>query len=216
MVYWVFDYDNTLYHPDSRVLDKIDVNIEKFISNTFSVSGEEAQILREKYYREYGTTIQGLMANHAIKPDDYFSFIMNDSTVPPINNKIKEIIDKLPGKKSIFSNGIRHHIQRGLKILNLENTFEHIFDVSDFDYVSKPNIFPYKFVEDRLKTDKIIFIDDSLVNVKTAVEIGWIGVYLDRRSEDCTDYYRDVKEQKIPQNIIVIKELEELLSMEII
>lgn len=206
MAYWVFDYDNTLYHPSSGVLDKIDVRIEEYISNTLSISTDDANHLREKYYKKYGTTIQGLMEHHSIKPNEYFDYIMNDETVPPDNSEIKSIIDALPGQKSIFSNGIRKHINRGLKILNLENTFDHIFEIEDFNYISKPFVAPYKFVEEKLRRTDIIFIDDSFDNIVTAHSIGWTAILIDR----------DNTKRDIPEGIIVIKELDELIKLELV
>lgn len=206
MLHWVFDYDNTLYHPNSGILDEIDDRIEKFISSTLNVSKKDATDIREKYYKKYGTTIQGLMEKYSVNPKEYFSYIMDIKTVPPYNADTKNVINSLQGKKTIFSNGNRIHIKRGLKSLGIENNFEDIFEIEDFNYISKPFISPYKFVENKLKSkgiisSDIVFIDDSLSNIQTANSIGWKGVLIDRGY--C----------EVPKDIVVIDHLNDLLYL---
>jgi len=206
MLHWVFDYDNTLYHPNSGILDEIDNRIEKFISSILKVSSDDAKNIREKYYKKYGTTIQGLMEKHSINPKEYFGYIMDIKTIPPYSEDTKHVINSLKGKKTIFSNGNRTHIKRGLKNLRIENNFEDIFEIEDFNYISKPFLYPYKFVEEKLKSkgvisSDIVFIDDSLLNVQTANSIGWKGVLIDRGY--C----------EVPKDIIVINHLNDLLDL---
>ena len=31
--YWLFDLDNTLYHPRTKIFEQIDIRMKKFISN---------------------------------------------------------------------------------------------------------------------------------------------------------------------------------------
>ncbi len=203
MAYWVFDYDNTLYHPNSGILDAIDERIEKYISATLKVSTEKALELREKYYRYYGTTIQGLMELHSVDPQEYFAYIMDIEKVPEFCEETKQLIESLPGEKAIFSNGNKHHIYRGLDSLGIRDCFSKVFDIEDFQYISKPNKLPYLYVENSLKRSDLIFIDDSLENIETAIHLGWKGILINRYNVE------------VPENIPVIDNLLELKDLEI-
>ena len=204
MIYWVFDYDNTLYHPDSGILDEIDERIETYIAETLNVDRIRATEVRQKYYKKYGTTIQGLMEHHSVKPKDYFGYIMDIEKVPEFNKHTHDFIKSLKGKKSIFSNGNKTHIMRGLKSLEIEDEFEYIFDIEDFDYISKPSFFPYEYVSERINTtDTVVFVDDSIDNVRTANEFGWKGVLINRYGGD------------IPEDFTVINHLDDLITMEL-
>ena len=39
---WLFDLDNTLYPSDSKIFDKIDLRMKKFISEKLKISFEKA------------------------------------------------------------------------------------------------------------------------------------------------------------------------------
>ncbi len=65
---WIFDLDNTLYPGGSRVWPQIDLRITLFLSNFFGLDGLSARALQKHYYYRYGTTLNGLMAEHGIDP----------------------------------------------------------------------------------------------------------------------------------------------------
>ena len=69
---WVFDLDNTLYPHDLNLWQQIDDRIRAFVSNFLKISKEEAFRVQKDYYKRYGTTMRGLMAEHSMKPDDLF------------------------------------------------------------------------------------------------------------------------------------------------
>ena len=65
---WLFDLDNTIYSPHTKIFDQIDRRMKLFISKKLSVSEKEAFILQKKFYNEYGTTLYGLMKHHQFVP----------------------------------------------------------------------------------------------------------------------------------------------------
>ena len=54
---WVFDLDNTLYHPSARLFDQIEVKMEAWIIDRIGVSQAEAKQLRKDYWAKHGTTL---------------------------------------------------------------------------------------------------------------------------------------------------------------
>src|SRR5688572_11715326 len=72
---WVFDLDNTLYPHDLNLWQQIDQRIQQFIAEFLRVTHEEAFRVQKDYYKRYGTSMRGLMAEHGMKPDDFLEFV---------------------------------------------------------------------------------------------------------------------------------------------
>ena len=72
---WVFDLDNTLYPPQARLFDQIETRMTDYVSTSLGVSRDEANRLRKLYWREHGTTLAGLMREHAVDPTPYLTHV---------------------------------------------------------------------------------------------------------------------------------------------
>src|SRR6476619_6736663 len=72
---WVFDLDNTLYPHDLNLWQQIDDRIRGFVSEFLGVTKDDAFRVQKDYYKRYGTTMRGLMAEHGMKPDDFLEFV---------------------------------------------------------------------------------------------------------------------------------------------
>jgi putative hydrolase of the HAD superfamily len=136
---WVFDLDNTLYPPDSDLWPKIDARITLFLAELFGLDGMSSRALQKYYYQRYGTTLRGLMEEHAITAEDFLEFVhdIDRSSVVP-NHSLAEAITKLPGRKLILTNGSREHALRTAEKLGLDKMFEDIFDIVAANMVPKP------------------------------------------------------------------------------
>ena len=65
---WLFDLDNTLYDASSGVFPQIDVNMRSFLMREFALGEDDARTYQKRLYRDYGTTLAGLMAEHDLDP----------------------------------------------------------------------------------------------------------------------------------------------------
>lgn len=136
---WIFDLDNTLYPPSCRLFDLIDQRMTLYISNLLSVDPVEARRLQKDYYRQYGTSLRGLMETRGIDPHEFMEFvhdISHEALVP--DPKLAEAIAALPGKRYVLTNGSRAHAERCATSLGLADLFHDIFDVAQADFVPKP------------------------------------------------------------------------------
>ena len=52
---WLFDLDNTLYPPSSRLFDQVDRRIKAFVQDFLSLDLEAAHRLQKEYFLEFGT-----------------------------------------------------------------------------------------------------------------------------------------------------------------
>jgi len=136
---WVFDLDNTLYPHDLNLWQQIDDRIRNFISDFLKVTHEEAFRVQKDYYKRYGTTMRGLMAEHGLNPDDFLDYVhqIDHSPLEP-NPTLGAAIEKLPGRKLILTNGTRAHADAVLKRLALHAHFEDVFDIIAAELEPKP------------------------------------------------------------------------------
>lgn len=172
---WVFDLDNTLYPHHSNLFSQIDVKMTDYFTALLQVPREEARALQKKYYREYGTSLQGLMALHDIDPDDFLEKVhdIDYSWLDP-DPALGAAIKALPGRKFIFTNGDRGHAERTAGQLGILDHFDDIFDIVAADLVPKPAGETYdKFrALHRVDCEKAAMFEDLARNLTVPKSLG--------------------------------------------
>src|SRR5688572_12527828 len=136
---WIFDLDNTLYPADIRLFAQVDQKMGEFIARYLGVPFAYARHLQKSYYRQFGTTLTGLMKVHKVDPKSFLDYVHDlDLSGLAEHPELAAAIGRLPGRKLIFTNGSRAHAERVAGKLGLLPLFEDIFDIVAADYVSKP------------------------------------------------------------------------------
>jgi len=135
---WVFDLDNTLYPADSNLFAQIDVKMGEFIAQYLDVSFERARYLQKNYYRQYGTTLSGLMKVHDMQPDAFLDYVHEIDLAPvPEHPELAAAIRALPGRKYIFTAGSRKHAENVAGKIGVLDLFDDIMDIVDTSFVPK-------------------------------------------------------------------------------
>lgn len=137
---WIFDLDNTLYPPSCHLFDLIDQRMTLYISNLLGIDAVEARRLQKEYYRNYGTSLRGLMETRGIDPHEFMDFvhdISHENLIP--DPALIEAIKALPGKRYVLTNGSRAHAERCAASLGLGDLFHDIFDVAQANFIPKPS-----------------------------------------------------------------------------
>ena len=97
---WVFDLDNTLYPPQFRLFDQIEVKMTAWVMRELGVGATEANRLRQHYWDTYGTTLAGLMREHGADPAPYLTEVHDiDFSVLPADPPLARAIKALPGRR---------------------------------------------------------------------------------------------------------------------
>ena len=136
---WIFDLDNTLYPAECNLFAQVDQKMGEFIARYLGVPFVYARHLQKTYYRQFGTTLSGLMKVHRMDPKPFLDYVHDlDLTVVREHPELAAAIERLPGRKLIFTNGSRGHAERVAGKLGVLQCFEDIFDIADADYVPKP------------------------------------------------------------------------------
>ena len=187
---WIFDLDNTLYSADSGIFQQVHKLMGEFISKNLKMDMVEAKKLQSKYYKQHGTTLSGLMENHGVEPDYFLDEVhkLDYSIVGP-NEILNKELEKIQGRKIIYTNANKKHVVDVLERINLANFFDEIFDIKMANYIPKPEIKPYEQIIDifNINPSSSAMFDDIAKNLVPAKKVGFTPVWVDAGYENFSD-----------------------------
>jgi putative hydrolase of the HAD superfamily len=174
------DLDNTLYPPNSGVMQAVGRLIVRYISERLDVPPDDAERLKRQYYQQYGTTMRGLILHHGIDPEDYLGFVHNlplEQYIQPDPN-LDAMLGRIPLRKAVSTNADCQHARRVLDVLGIRHHFERIIDVRDFGFNSKPHQNAYRRILEILnaRAEECILVDDTIHNLAPAQAMGMVTI----------------------------------------
>ncbi|MGV3489991.1 MAG: pyrimidine 5'-nucleotidase [Devosia sp.] len=177
---WVFDLDNTLYPRECNLFAQIDLLISEYMVGVTQLPYDEARALQKSYYRDYGTTLNGLMQRHSVDPDHFLSKVhaIDYSPVQQHPDLVSAIRD-LPGRKFILTNGDVGHARSVLgKLGQADDLFVDIFDIRAMSYKPKPLPEAYEqfFARHGIDAKRAAMFDDLEKNLKVPHDTGMVTV----------------------------------------
>ncbi len=136
---WIFDLDNTLYPAKCNLFAQIDQRMSAFIGKLLELDPAAALKVQKDLYYRHGTTLSGLMAEYDVHPETFMDFVHDIDLAPvPHAPELAEAIERLEGRKFIFTNGSARHAERVAGKLGVLDKFDGIFDIAAGGYVPKP------------------------------------------------------------------------------
>ncbi len=178
---WVFDLDNTLYPPHMRLFDQIEVLMTEYVVQAIGVDRPEADRLRHHYWREYGTTLAGLMAEHDLDPDPYLHAVhqVDMSHMEP-DADLAAYIRALPGRRIVYTNGSAPYAERVLEARGLDGMFDAIYGIEHAGYRPKPQkaAFETIFAQDGILAQRAAMFEDDPRNLAAPHEMGMRTVHV--------------------------------------
>jgi putative hydrolase of the HAD superfamily len=181
---WLFDYDLTLYPWEEKgVLDSLDRHITRYVAEVFGIPGSEADLIRQRYWKLYGTTLEGLEREKGIDPHHYFDTIHGGADVvrPRQNPALRNLLLRLPGERHLFTNARRDWAEMGLDALGIRDCIGTIVDLEDAGWRGKPGKPAYEAVErllGPLAGRSVVLLDDKSENLEPAARRGWRTVHV--------------------------------------
>lgn len=144
---WIFDLDNTLYAPSVRLFPQIEQRMTAYVMRELGVDREKASQLRSHYWRQHGTTLAGLMAEHGIDPLPYLHEVhdIDFSELTP-DPELATLIAALPGRKIVHTNGDSTYARRVLEHRGLM-VFDAVLGVEEAQFHPKPDARAYAAVQ---------------------------------------------------------------------
>jgi len=172
----VIDLDNTVYRADSGVFARMDERMTAFVARELNVDRSRANELRLRYWKQYGTTLRGLMLHHGIEPESFLREVHDIDIAAMLNPDpaLDEALANLPGRKIIHTNGIREHAERVLNALGVARHFDAIHDIRFRDYRPKPcaETLARLLAREAAEPARTLVVDDMEDNLAAAASIG--------------------------------------------
>ncbi|MCW0236524.1 MAG: pyrimidine 5'-nucleotidase [Ferrovibrio sp.] len=178
---WIFDLDNTLYPAECNLFEQVQRRMGEFIATTFALDAAAAAEKRKYFFHTHGTTLRGLMVEHGIDPADFLDYVHDiDLSAVAALPALAEALDRLPGRKLIYTNGTVAHADRIMRKLGVDHHFEAVFDIVASDYVPKPDMTPYRTMLQKHGVDPrgAVMVEDMARNLKPAAELGMTTIWV--------------------------------------
>lgn len=181
VAYWVFDLDNTLYPPEVRLFDQIEVRMTSWVMDALGVSREQANRYRVEYWRRYGTTLAGLMAEHNVDPGPYLTNVHDisfDALIP--DPQLASRLEGLPGRRIVYTNGSAPYAERVIEARGLSGLFDAVYGVEHAGFRPKPEraAFEEVFRKDGTEPDRAAMFEDEPRNLTAPHEMGMRTVHV--------------------------------------
>jgi putative hydrolase of the HAD superfamily len=135
-----FDLDETLYPASTGLWQEIRARINLYMQERLGYTPQQIEATREKYFREYGTTLRGLQAHHEVDMDDYLTFVHNvplEKYLQP-DPALQAALAGIQARKFIFTNADCAHAGRVTQVLGLGEVFDGCIDVHVIAPYCKP------------------------------------------------------------------------------
>lgn len=176
---WIFDLDNTLYPAECNLFAQVDHRMGAFIARYLGVPYAQARHLQKTYYRQFGTTLAGLMAVHKLDPAAFLDYVHDiDLSMVPEAPELRAAVAALPGRRLIYTNGSRRHAERVAEKLGVLDLFEDICDIAACDYVPKPEADAFQRMIRRhgVAGEKAAMFEDMPMNLAVPHALGMTTV----------------------------------------
>ena len=178
---WIFDLDNTLYCADNGIFTQIESRMTEYVMAFLKLPRDQAYARQKDLYRQYGTTLNGLMREHGAAPDDYLHYVHDiDLSCLAPDAHLTAAIERLPGRRFVFTNGCRDHAARILDRLGMAALFEEVWDIRTIAFQPKPEMEAYRSVvaASGVTCQEAAMFDDIARNLVPARALGMTTVWL--------------------------------------
>ncbi len=178
----LLDLDETLYPRGNGVLDRIDARINAYMRDRIGIPGDQVDAVRNRLRDEHGTTMRGLQAHYDVDVEDYLGIVhrvdLSDLLRPA--PELRGLLQRLPGRKAVFTNAPQHHADQVLRLLDLADAFETVLTLEDLALLPKPDPRAYAAATTRLgvRAADCVFVDDTRANLIGARRSGMRTVWL--------------------------------------
>ena len=178
---WIFDLDNTLYPASCRLFDRIQARMQRFVAERLELSPEAALAVQKSYFRQYGTTMRGLMTVDRVDPHEFMRFVHDvDLACVPADPVLATALATLPGCKLVHTNGSAAHAERLLAHLGIAESFSGIVDIAAAGFEPKPA--PAGYLEllrrHRVLPQTALMVEDIARNLVPAAALGMTTAWL--------------------------------------
>jgi len=178
---WIFDLDNTLYRADNGIFAQIEARMTDYVERLLKLPRDAARTVQKDLYRQYGTTLNGLMHEHDCDAEDYLNYVhdidLGDLAPDPA---LKAALARLPGRRFVFTNGCANHAARILDRIALRDSFDAVWDIRTIQFRPKPmpEAYAHVMTAGAVEGPGAAMFDDIARNLAPARAAGMTTVWL--------------------------------------
>ena len=191
---WLCDLDNTLHNASAQIFPQISRAMRAHMCEHLELDEQEANRLRLHYWRRYGATLLGLMRHHGTDPGHFLHHTHQFANLPGMvvaERGVKAMLQRLPGRKILFSNAPRVYCETVLDVIGIRPCFDAVYTVERLRYQPKPSLGGFRRLlrGERLDPRRCIMVEDTLHNLVTAKRLGMKTVWVSActRCPPCAD-----------------------------
>jgi putative hydrolase of the HAD superfamily/pyrimidine and pyridine-specific 5'-nucleotidase len=188
-----FDCDDCLYFDGWKLANELTAKIEEWCTTKKQLPKGKAYEL----YKEHGTALRGLLAEGLIENNEEAidGFLKDVHDIPihkhlekdeKLRKMILAIDPSIP--KYIFTASVRHHAERCLKALGIDDLFVDIIDVKTCKLATKHSREAFEAAMAHvgvIEPECCLFLDDSTKNIAAARNVGWRSILVGTVGRDC-------------------------------
>lgn len=178
---WLFDLDDTLYPEESGLMDLIRERITGFVMRITGLDEDEARIVQRGWFEAHGASLPGLLKEHDVAVEEFLLDIHDvplDAVQP--DPRLRAALERLPGRRFVFTNGSSGHAERVLERLGIADLFGGVFHIESGGLIPKPDPRTFEAVSARFDLDpaRTAFFEDTARNLKPAADLGMTTVLI--------------------------------------
>jgi putative hydrolase of the HAD superfamily len=178
---WLFDLDDTLYPEESGIMDLIRARITGFVMRITGLDEDEARVIQRGWFEAHGASLPGLLREYDVSVEDFLTDIHDiplDAISP--DPRLRAALERLPGRRFVFTNGSSGHAGRVLERLGFADLFEDVFHIESGDLIPKPDPRTFEVMATRFGVDptRAAFFEDTARNLKPAADMGMTTVLI--------------------------------------
>jgi len=172
------DLDDTLYPPSTGIWPAIGGRIDLYMVERLHLPAEQVPTLRRQLFRQYGTTLRGLVVTMNVDPVDYLDFVHDvpvERMLQP-DARLHQVLSDLPQRKVIFTNADRKHAGRVLGALKVADCIDQIIDILDITPYCKPQSAAFESALRMAGEEdpaQCVLVDDGPSNLAAARQLGF-------------------------------------------
>ncbi|QEN08415.1 HAD family hydrolase [Oceanispirochaeta crateris] len=177
----LFDVDNTLYDAHCGVESAMNSRINEFVSDYLGISRNEVVEKRKQSIPEYGTTLRWLQVCHGLEESSAYMEYVHPKNIDSYlqeNPALRKMLEKMPYRLEILTNGPEFHARRVLKALGVNDLFPHLYALEWLGFEGKPYTAAYEKVLAHMgeKASSVLFLDDKEINLEAFSRLGGHGL----------------------------------------
>jgi putative hydrolase of the HAD superfamily len=180
---WIFDLDDTLHDASSHIFPVMNKAMTQYIMDTLDLDEHHAFKLRQHYWKIYGATLKGMMRHHGVDPYHFLCKTHDNMDLENMVSETKKLrycINRLKGRKVIFTNAPMNYAMRVLDVLGITDLFTVVFSVESTKFHPKPSVrgFQKLLKQIKAKASDCVMMEDNLPALMTAKRMGMKTVWI--------------------------------------